>query len=536
MTKKGSSGAGWRWEISSGLESVFRELISLFESPLSSSHFTLVKEEENIKVYALKLEENFPFSELWLKVAFYSNPIESLFTSLRNGGLQKIWRCVHRLAPHSTMFPRFIAYGERKKGIFLIEERLVLESLSNYRTFDQYFQEAFRTPTPSKKLEEKKTNINLLAQFFWELHNRGLCLKEYSPTSLLVGKKKEGSQLRFLCSNPSLLKGFSRDNQLEHYKALARFIANFESYLGPKFLIRFFHYYFSEEKDKNEFQKTLKGLIEKARNYNFKRLNQLEKDIYLRKFPFYWFRCQGYRIFFKGLIYQNQLVCALKDIDLLARQREPLKLRNLESNEELDSIVRSIEPTVQSKEKKISPARKAFFMSARLSVLRIPHIPVVSAVEDFHKAEANPSYQIIAFPSRHILSLAEYLAGKVAEEISGFSWDRKVLFNLGCFLARIHWLGLYYPDARPDDFCVEEQSQAYVEFLLSNLDHLELTKELSLEQAVNSLSSLCSVLPLSESDGMIIVEHYVSNSSDFRSQKREFLKMFKERSRRWLLH
>jgi len=96
-------------------------------------------------------------------------------------------------------------------------------------------------------------------------------------------------------------------------------------------------------------------------------------------------------------------------------------------------------------------------------------------------------------------------------------------------------MNLIHLQATGENIWIRRTAGGAHDFLIGDLHLLRDSARQSLPTAAQYLADLFSVLPISESDGWMVVEEYLRFSRRFRGKSEEFRELFRQRAREWMI-
>jgi hypothetical protein len=409
----------------------------------------------------------------------------------------------------------------------VVEEYLIQESLTGCAPFEEFFHNTFRPELPGVGPGEKRRVIAELASLVRRMHDRGISRPNLEPRNLMAAPRPGGGvKLMFVdlgqARPRSAETGLSRE---ERVRELAQFHINFCPLFSQGYCIRFFREYFAPDRlDRQEFRELVKRIVDLANRRARQHEQTVVRAVAQRKGGFFWFTTQKYKIFLRKPLYQNallELAPKLAGADNQGRVRVK-QVRGLPPQELTLVKCARMEDLPAGAE---NAAHWAFVVSAIMEYHGMAHFKVMAAVEVKGEEE---SYYLAVPPGKGEHYLAEYLARRVAEEFSGFSWDRRFLLRIARFILALHELGWHYPSPTERDLWVRSTDQGTHQIRLFNLHQLRQLPPSSPDFLLKNLFHLWRVLPLSQPDGLMLAEEYLRFSRRVAGDRHQWLHRFLE--------
>jgi len=147
-------------------------------------------------------------------------------------------------------------------------------------------------------------------------------------------------------------------------------------------------------------------------------------------------------------------------------------------------------------------------------------------VEPIVKKGAWQEYLIYLPLGASVVSLSEYLARLLADELSGKTWDRRFLLQLAHYLLEIYNLGLIFLEPRGDEIWLEEPSGGRIKFYLAHLERLKQLESAKISQIKSSLFNFLLALPLPELDALLVLEEVLRYHPVLKERRNEYLEEF----------
>ena len=478
-------------------------------------------------------------SELFVKIYRYPGLRARLARRLGGSPALRKWKMAKAHEARGLPVALHLARGERRRAGLVIEDLVLQESPANYHSFDEYFRTTFRPELPGVLFEHKRQVIRDLARLIRRMHESGIVRPELEPRNIMAARQPGGgvSMIFVDLVQARLRAGRGSLSFSERLESLAHFNETFAPFLNRGYRMRFFREYLEPEKlAPDQFSGRLEQILARSEQVGRRHMRLARREVRERRPPYYWFRAGDYRVFLAESIYQNDLIQIFDQLPRAAAERSSLRLKLVGEPKPLEVQVIACPPAPDLSRRLISPAASAFLLSAGLRARRVPHRPVLAAIEARHLPWAKPGWLLLLRPdSPSTVNLAEYLARKVADEFSGLPWDRTVLLRLARFLIWLQDMNLVHTRATGENIWIQRTPSGTHDFLVGDLHLLRDSVRLSRTAAVQYLVDLFAALPISESDGWIVVEEYLRFSRRFRAQREQFRSQFRQRAREWMV-
>ena len=508
----------WQWEFSGNFAKPSAELLSFWQKPEFSSKAQLIWSEKDGLWFELRQDYPGLPTQLWIRIRDYEEP--GFYYWFRpKPSLKMAYKNSLELYPEIDLVARPVAYGSLRKGFWIIREVMVFESLSSYRCLGDYLKDKFGGFEKESYPVEKRELIARLAKSV-----QAIFLKEVMPGSEISLKEvflniiQDRVRLVFLRAEQLRRINYSEQEQIQF---LAWWGLALKPYLPRTYWWRFFKAYFSGlNLEPAEFLELMNKILIAQEKLLAQEIKQARKEIWQRRFPYFWFNYNRYRIFLRVSVSQNQVMELVPQIGFLVRKRERLRLKLLWEKEPMEAEL----VEVKSEFSKPELGLKVLAISRLLELEGIGHQLPLVVIEDL-KAEPAQAFLIYQSFGTAVQTLAEYLAGLVSEELSGKGWDRRFLYRIAHFLLKLHNQGLFYENPIGDEIYVEKIESGWEKFYLAHLERICQRKnptELELKQ--NLFKFLCA-LPLSRTDAIMVLEEYLRHSPlIFRAKEKEVQK------------
>jgi hypothetical protein len=533
-------GVEWliRPEFSQALEPVLTDLALPVDNP---RHTVFKNQPGGTAIFTFKPNRPDLPSELFVKI--YRSPgwLPRFRRLLGYSPALKEWEMAQAHAERGLPVAQHLARGVRRRLGLVIEDLLLQESVANYHSFDEYFRTTFRPELPGVLPEHKRQVLRDLAQLIRKMHDCGIVRPELDPRNIMATRKPGGGvAMIFVDLAQARLRSVPRAGPVsfrERLNSLAHLNETLAPLLNRGYRMRFFRNYFRPD------QLTARQLVERVEKIVYRseqlgrdRLFVARRDVLRRRHPYYWFRAGDYRVFLIDSLYENELIAILDDLPRKPGERAPLRLKLVGEPRPLEVQVITCAPAGDLARRFSSPARSAFCLAAGLRGRQVPHRAVAAAIEARSRPGSRLSWLLMERPDAPgTVNLAEYLARKVADEFSGLPWDRTVLPRLARFILWLQDMNLIHLQATGENIWIRRTAGGAHDFLIGDLHLLRDSARQSLPTAAQYLADLFSVLPISESDGWMVVEEYLRFSRRFRGKSEEFRELFRQRAREWMI-
>ncbi len=530
-----------RWRIRANMFEGLDPLLDELGEPHDNPRYSVYKDDPaGSMVFTVKINRPGIPGELFVKVYREKSIFRRLWSLVNETPAHREWRMAEEHYKRGLPVAAYLAFGRRHRGWLKTEELLVQESLTNYRPFHEYFRTTFRPELPGADLEHKRRVISDLAGLFRRMHDQGIIREDLEPKNLMATRKGRGRlSMIFVDLDKTRSKPTRRTPapaQSRRIEAMASFNMAFAPLLSQGYRIRFLRDYFKPDGlNSNDFADVVRKIMDHSEQLSRTKAAKLLKGAYRGRSPHFSFTAGDWRAWIRKPLYQNSLLDILDDLPQTVKDRKLVKVHMTGETEPRKVQVIACQPASDLARRWISAAKWGYLMAAALEFRRTKHRRVLAAVEARHRAWAKESYLLVEVPPQFTYNLAEYLARKVADEFSGIPWERSILSRLARVLLNLHEMKLIYREPRGDDIYVMRTETGAHEFLLSNLHSLRSNVSLNMDTAVAHIAGLFSVLPISEADGIMVVEEYLRYSRRFREQRSEFLKRFRLKAREWML-
>jgi len=531
---------GVRWRIRPEYAQALEPILTDLALPVDNPRHTVFKDSPGgTAIFTFKPNRPDLPAELFVKIYRYPDWRSRLRRWLRRSPALHKWEMAAAHEERGLPAALHLARGERRQMGFVLEDIVLQEAPVNYHAFDEYFRTTFRPELPGLLPEHKRQMIRDLARLLRKMHDRGIARPELEPRNIMAARQPGGGvALMFVdlpqaqaAGNPGPLS-FS-----ERLESLAHFDETFAPFLNRGYRMRFFREYFAPDQlPPKEFSRRMYKILDRADRIGRRHMQLARRDVLERRSPYYWFCAGDDRVFLAESVYQNDLIEMFELLPKAAAERSLLRLKLVGEPRPLEVQVIACPPAPDLARRLLSPARSAFLLAAGLRARRVPHRTVVAAIEARRRPWARPGWLLLERPETPgTVNLAEYLARKVADEFSGLPWDRTMLPRLARFIIWLQDIGLCHVQASGENIWILRTPSGAHDFLVGDLHLLRDGVRLSLPAAVQYLASLFAKLPISETDGWIVVEEYLRYSRRFRDRRDEFRARFRQCAREWLV-
>ena len=536
LTTRAVGGVNWRirLEYAQALEPILTDLAL----PVDNPRHTVFKDSPGgTAIFTFKPNRPDLPAELFVKIYRYPDWRSRLERVLRFSPALQKWKMAAAHEQRGLPAALHLARGERRQLGLVTEDIVLQEAPVNYHAFDEYFRTTFRPELPGLLPEHKRLMIRDLARLVRQMHDRGIVRTELEPRNIMAARQPGGGVALMFVDLAQAQEGGDTGpiSFSERLESLAHFNETFAPFLNRGYRLRFFREYFApDQMSPGEFSRRIHRILDRAEQIGRHHVQLARRDVGERRSPYYWFCAGDYRIFLAESVYQNDLMEMFELLPKAAAEHSLLRLKLVGEPRPLEAQVITCPPAPDLARRFLSPARSAFLLAAGLRARRVPHRPVVAAIEARHRAWAKPGWLLFERPETPgTVNLAEYLARKVADEFSGLPWDRTVLPRLARFIIWLQDMGLAHVRASGENIWIRRTPTGAHEFLVGDLHLLRDGLRLSLPAAVQYLTDLFAVLPISETDGWIVVEEYLRYSRRFRDRSEQFRARFRQRAREW---
>ena len=537
-TRRAAGGVLWRIrpEFAGPLEPILADLAL----PVHNPRHTVFKDSPGgTAIFTFQPNRPDLPAELFVKIYRYPDWPSRLRRLLGSSPALQKWEIAAAHEERNLPAALHLARGERRRLGWVREDIVLQEAPVNYHAFDEYFRTTFRPELPGALPEHKRQMIQDLARLIRRMHDRGIVRPELEPRNIMAARRPGGGvALSFVDLAQAQLRGGSGPISFsERLESLAHFNETFAPLLNRGYRMRFFREYFAPDQlSAAEFSRRIHRIVDRSELIGRHHMLLARREVRERRPPYYWFCAGDYRVFLAEPLYQNDLMEMFALLPKAAAERSWLRLKLVGEPRPLEALVIACPPAPDLARRWLSPAGSAFRLAAGLRSRRVPHRTVVAAIEARHRAWAKPSWLLLERPaSPGAVNLAEYLARKVADEFSGLPWDRTVLPRLARFLIWLQDMGLGHAQASGENIWIQRTASGAHDFLVGDLHLLRDSARPSLSAAVQYLADLFAALPISETDGWIVVEEYLRYSRRFRPRADEFRSRFRERARQWMV-
>lgn len=533
-------GVEWwiRPEFSSALEPVLMDLALPVDNP---RHTVFKNHPGGTAIFTFKPNRPDLPAELFVKIYRYPGWIQRLGRWLGfSPGLQE-WNMAQAHVERGLPVALHLARGVRRRYGLVVEDLILQESLANYHAFDEYFRTTFRPELPGVSPEHKRQVLGELADLIRQHHDRGIIRPRLQLRNIMAGRKAGGGvAMIFVDLAQSRLRPAHRRSPVswrERLESLAYLNESFTPLFSRGYRLRFFRYYFQPERlSSRQMVERVEKIVYRSEQLGRQRMALARRKVFRREPPYYWFGAGEHRVFLLDSLYENELIEVLEGLPRQPGERAWLRLKLLGERRPLEVQVLACGPAADLARRGQSPAGAAFCLAAGLRARQLPHQAVVAAVESRSRRGSRLSWLLSErLVSPGTVNLAEYLARKVADEFSGLPWDRTVLPRLARFILWLQDMNLFHVQATGENIWIRRTAGGAHEFLIGDLHLLRYSSRLSLTMAASYLADLFAVLPISESDGWMVVEEYLRFSRRFRQRREEFRERFRERAREWMI-
>ncbi len=508
----------WCWEVSSEFLSGFSSQVSFWEKIEEKEQAKILRTGTRELWLELRLEDSSLPGLLWARVRDYS---DQSFPGIRpdRPRLKGIFNLARQIYSRVPVVPAPIAYGRKRKNLRVIKEIMLFESLTHLKPLPDYLKENFLPREVEFHPLDKREKLSKFARLWKELFSLGIYpVRNLKFENLLV--KAEGGELQLFFPQPEHLKisHYSPEKEME---ALAWLSLELRAYASRPYWLRFFREYLKgsgagREKLSIWMEKLSPAQVRIVRS----RFEQARKDLWKRREGFFWFEHQQRRIFLRQLVSQNQVIGLLDDFPLLFRKGGKVRIRLVGEREPRECQLVEIE---RDQEGELG-ASSGFFLSRFLELQGIAHQLPVIGVEPIVKKGLWQEYLIYLPLGASAVSLNEYFARLLADELSGSSWDRRFLLQLAHYLLGIFDAGLIFIDPRGDEVWIEEEDR--LKFYLTHLERIKRPTRASTSLVKNSLFNFLWALPLSEPDALLVLEEVLRYHPALKNKKGECLEEF----------
>jgi len=503
----------WRWQVAEEYYDIFPEIASLCANIEEAEPARIISARSNEIWLELRAEHK-GFSEpLWARVIEHSLPNAFFW---RKPPLQSIFKKSIAIYEKMTCVPKPVAYGFKTKRLGGEREIFIFESLNHYRSLPLYLRENFIPKEVEFHPLEKRKRLAEILEQFERILKAGIIPKPDAELEQ-VFYRIEKERFNIIFSQPEFLNLYSFAGKKQEQEFLAWLAFQLKPYLSRTYWMRFFRIYCSKKEPAGiHISPFLKELSNFSKKIAQKQVRKEEEAIWRKKEPYFWFVWRGYRVFLYQVIDQNQVIKILPELGFLSRKGSKirLKLKGKREPEECDLVA------VEEDRRQKLTARDAFFLAPFLRIYGIPFQTPLMAVESL--SAQSGSYLIYEPLSSSAMSLSEYLARLLADELSGKSWDRRFLLRLAHFLIEVFRLGLIFQKPRGDEIWVEESAEGE-RFYLSHLERIKKLKKINIAELKNALFELLGSLLLPESDAFLVLEEFIRHFEGFKERRKELL-------------
>lgn len=512
------------WEVRAGIEDLLGPLLqNLGEQESEAAESGRITAHKGKRLFMVKTGQPGLPGELMVQT-YRARGLSRLLSGLKKSTrTSREWRMAMEHERRGLPVAPHLARGVRWRGLILEEEFLIQESLTGFEAFDEFFRTTFRPELPGVGPADKRRLIQNLAELIRRMHDQGISRPGLAPKNILA-TSRAGSGARFVFTDlalSSLPHGGRPLTREERIRELAHFHESFSPLFSQSYRLRFYREYFSGEGlSPSEFQAEVREIVDLSGDLAKKEEGRIIQAVFRRKSPYFWFDTAEHRVFLIQPLYQNSLLEVMAKLKV-GESPGLMRVKRVKGGAplELDVVQLGREDLADK------AARWGFLLSAIMTHHGIQHFRVWAAVEN-HQDRAG--WLFCAMPGRGEYNLAEYLARRVAEEFSGLSWDRKFLIRVARFILRLHDLGWHFPRPAGDDLWVRFTDAGTHEILLGNLHRLEPITSPDPEIYLKNLIDLWRVLPISQSDGLMLADEYLKLSRQFYEDRAAWRKLFRE--------
>jgi len=513
-----------RWELLPGMEEnllyLLEELARARGGDSPRSHRFERRGERIIKVKTNR--PSLP-AELFIKVSSPQGIRQLWEGKFHLGSAGRQWRMAFEHRKRGLPVPNHLAWGLKRHRGRTLEQYLIEESLAGFEPLDEFLSATFLPDLPGSRPEDKRHLIQELARLIRTMHDRGVVRTQFEPMNIMAAPRSGGGvKFVFVDLDRSRLRPPRRLKDRERTRELARFHKNFARLFSQSYRIRLYREYFAPDRlSREEFRERVKKIVLLAGRLAQEEEKKVVRAVARREPPFFWFEGAGRRVFLRKPLYQNAVI-ELADKLSAGEKIARVRVKRTGGEPPLELLVTTAGPA--GRREREPAGERGFVMSALLEHHGLPHFRVMAAMD----APGQGSWLLTTAPGRGDYNLAEYLARKVAEDFSGLSWDRKFLVRTARFILALHELGFYFPDPAGDDIWVRTTDLPTLEFRLLNLHKLRRLRSGRPEDRLQNLFDWWRVLPISQSDGMMLAEEYLRFCPRLAPQRKVWLKKYLE--------
>jgi|GEM_PF-1695772 len=497
--------ANWRWEFSGDIPKPSAELLSFWQKPELSSKAQLIWSQKDESGF--ELIEDYPGlpTQLWLRIRDYQEPGFYYWLRPKKSLWSDYKKCLE-LYPEIDLVARPVAYGSLRKGWWIIREVMVFESLSSCRSLGDYLKDKFGGFQKESYPVEKRELIVQLAKSAQRIFLKGLMPgSEISLKEVFLSIIQDRVRLIFLRSEQLGKINYSEQDQIQF---LAWWGLALKPYLPRTYWWRFFKAFFSGlNLSRAEFLELMNKILIAQEKLLEEKIKRVRKEVWQRRFPFFWFNYKRYRIFLRVSVSQNQIMELVLRLGFLVRKGERLRLKLSGEKEPMEAEL----VEVKNQFSKPGLGLKVLGVSRLLELEGIAHQSPLVVIEDLKPGSAE-GFLIYQALGAAVQTLAEYLAGLVNEELSGKSWDRRFLYRIAHFLLKLHNRGVFYENPLGDEIYVEKIEPGREKFYLAHLERICQRKNPTEPKLKQNVFKFLSALPLSRTDAIMVLEEYLRHS------------------------
>jgi hypothetical protein len=516
---------GTLWELVPEAEDALLALLMQLDKPFEGHDKRVFRDDpDGARIYTVKTNRPGLAGELFIKV-FRRRGLAGLFHGLRESPAGREWTMAHEHTRRGLPVASHLAYGRKRKRLLPHEEYLVQESLTAYESFEVFFKTTFRPDLPGARPEDKRRVIRELAGLIRRMHDRGISRPSLEPGNIMAAPRSGGGvKFAFVDLHRSFRRRRSFSPE-ERVAELARFHVNFSPLFSQSYRIRFYREYFSRDNlETKEFQELVKKIIHLSGELARRDEAEVGREVRRRQDPYFWFESGGYRVYLRKPLYQNSLLEVVEKLGS-TEDRGLARIRQVGGSPPLELLIKQCHPEYFLPLRAGSSAAWAFYASAIMDHHGIAHYRVMAAIE--RKGDRGGSI-LSMMPGKGEYSLAEYLARRVADEFSGLAWDRRFLIRAARFVLALHELGWHFAKPSGDDIWVRYTEAGTHELILFNLQNLRRLDTRHGQAQLTSLFNLWRVLPISQSDGLMMAEEYLRSSKNLSSERKQWQRWFME--------